>query len=282
MRVLVTGVNGFVGRAVYDALSVEHQVFGTFRSGNALFENCFQADLRVEEAFLDSVKTFFPNGVDVIIHLAGRTAGAKSMSDLSIVSDNIAMARSVALAALANKSTHVINFSSTSVYPNTSGTCDENTNIDPSVNADCLYGISKFNSEVIITNLLRPANIPTTHLRVAMIYGLGMDQTRIMPVFERELKEYNRITVWGNGKRLINIIRIHKLVEYLSFFLANPQGGVFNVSEETISLIDLAKRICLNSGNSLSQIVTRPEGNDSQFRVDVRKLEAALKATGEK
>jgi hypothetical protein len=109
-----------------------------------------------------------------------------------------------------------------------------------------------------------------------MVYGEGINKSRIWPVMEAELKEKNTITVFGNGKRLINQINIHALVSIVKKFVEKDIPGIYNVNEETISLGDLAKRIIFQKGNAESKIVLVEKGNSYQFKVDSAKLQSVL------
>ena len=52
--------------------------------------------------------------------------------------------------------------------------------------------------------------------------------------------------------------------------------GVYNVSEETLSLDELAKRLIKEKGNSESKIIYNEKGNTFQFKVDNSKLLSVL------
>ncbi|WP_078129414.1 NAD-dependent epimerase/dehydratase family protein [Leptospira alexanderi] len=276
MRILITGINGFIGRALYNHLSKCHDIIGIYNSGEPLSENCYKADLTREVDTNSILKKIKKDSVDIIIHLASQMASINNLNDLSILHANSAISKNLALLAKNCKVKHLINFSSSSVYPNVDGIFDENSIPNPALNTDCIYGLSKLNGEIILNYFLSKNQISITHLRVAMVHGVGMDPHRLIPTLEREIVEHNSVTLYGKGERFLNLIRIEKLIEYIALFIELPSGGVINVSEECITVLDLAKRIIQKKGNSFTKIILKVEGNLSKFVLDVRKLEDIL------
>lgn len=270
MKILITGINGFVGKALYAVLRKNHEVYGLYNSDTELFDNCFKCDLtnyQETELIFEKLKH-----IDVIIHLASQMANANNIHDLSVLNANSAMSKNTALLGKKYLVKHIINLSSSSVYPNIDGIYNEMALPNPSLNSDCIYGLSKLNSEMIFNFFLLKSNIIVTHLRVAMIYGDGMNASRIMPVIEKEIEDTNTVTLFGNGERLLNLIHVDKLVNYISYFINKPLNTTVNVGDECISLLNLAKQIIGKKGNELTKIVLKEEGNKTQFVLDTKKL----------
>ena len=142
----------------------------------------------------------------------------------------------------------------------------------PQNNPDCIYGLSKFASEVLLDYFLRNEDICIVHLRVAQVYGEGMRQDRIIPVMRKELEEKNTITVYGNGERQSCFIEIGKLLETVDYFIQNKLDGVFNVGDENNSYVDLAEIMIEQFGDEDSTILMNPQGNKEKFNLDTSKL----------
>ena len=64
MRILITGVNGFVGKHLYIDLIKVHEVIGIYNSGNKVFENCFKVDLTNKIEIDDFFKNFGNESID--------------------------------------------------------------------------------------------------------------------------------------------------------------------------------------------------------------------------
>jgi len=269
MHVLITGVNGFVGQALYKSLTAEHIVTGIYNNGSAMFTNCHKVNLSNEKETLD----FFSgqeNKIDVVIHLASKMAATDNLKDVSLLSFNPTIAKNIALGMKEANIKHVLNLSSSSVYPNVDGSFDESCAPDPSPNSDCIYGLSKFNSEIVLNHFLNGTGSVVTHLRSSMIYGEGMHEAHILSTLKKELEEKNTVTLFGNGERLLNMIHVSQLARYINFFIHSAYEGIVNVSDECISLFELGKRI-VGKGNE-NKILLRTEGNKNKFILDIGKL----------
>jgi nucleoside-diphosphate-sugar epimerase len=152
MRILITGASGFIGTHLLAELSKDHEVFGldSFTGKSVNIFKCDLSDLAQSQLVLKENKI---NKADVIIHLAGVTAEAGNLEDVSVLNKNNLFSLCVAKLAENLSCQKIINFSSSSVYPNIDGTFSETSLVDPSPNPDAIYGLSKYNSEVIISRL---------------------------------------------------------------------------------------------------------------------------------
>lgn len=277
MRILITGINGFVGKHLFHFLKEKkHEVYGIYRSGIPFSENCYQADLTNQEETKSLFDVSLNNKIDVVIHTASVMANSNNLIDLSVIHYNTVMAKNIANAIKSSNTKQLINFSSSSVYPNIDGSFSETSELNPSKNSDCFYGISKLNSELIFDYFLNNSSIKTLHLRIAMIYGKGMNETRLIPVLENELAKTNTLTLYANGERYINQIHIDKLCGYVELFLLNREHGVFNVGDEFISTKEIAENILKQKGNKSSKIVLKQEGNKNKFQLNISKLQNFL------
>ena len=95
MRILITGVNGFVGKHLYIDLIKVHEVIGIYNSGNKVFENCFKVDLTNKIEIDDFFKNFGNESIDVVIHLASQMASAINLDDISIINENLKIAKNI-------------------------------------------------------------------------------------------------------------------------------------------------------------------------------------------
>lgn len=273
MNILVTGGNGFIGKKLSNSI----------KPGDNLKKLVSKPSEKVADIVLDltdfqQVEKALQSGVfantEVIIHLSSVVAKTSSVDDLEILFRNAQMAKSIAFIARETQVRKLINISSMAIYPNIDGDFAEGALPDPSVNNDCIYGLSKFNAEVLINYWLRNKPTLISHLRLAMVYGEGMHNSRIIPVMEKELAEKNSITVFGEGKRLLNMIEVNKAAAIIARFVYEDHPGVFNVGDEVVSMQQLALRI---SNNKPELIKKQEQGNKSQFRLIYEKLTSALR-----
>ena len=165
----------------------------------------------------------------------------------------------------------LINFSSIAVYPNKDGFFSEISEIRPSLNTECLYGLSKFCGENILDFYLKNKDIKVIHLRLSQVYGPGMREDRIVKLMEKELKETNKITVFGMGKRASNFINIDTLIKKIRIVLNYNSSDIFNIGEENISYKTLAVRIIQQYGNKDSVVKLTKVGISSNVIIDCSK-----------
>jgi nucleoside-diphosphate-sugar epimerase len=275
MRIILTGSNGFLGSSLFKLLDRDHEIIHINR---AKIKNsrgiCIDLDLANEQLVDQAISLGNIPNADVLINLASRTANSVNQNDLSVLFDNVSIAKTVSSIALQSKVDKLINISSMSVYPNVDGEYTEESRIDPSKNSDCLYGLSKFSMEVLFDFFLKQENIIVSHLRVAMLDGEGLRPDRLMAVMEREMHEKNSITIFGNGERLINFISVKRASEIIKLFVLGHYKGVFNLGDECMSIESIAKRITSNKKNV--NIIKFNNGNKNKFKLNFEKLKAEV------
>ena len=138
---------------------------------------------------------------------------------------------------------------------------------------DATFGLGGY-SKAFLEN----TNCKVINLRVSQIYGKYMKQNRIIPAMKKELKKNNKITVYGNGKRTINIISIAYLNKILNKIIYYNKNDTFNLGEENISLYKLAKRIIKQTNNNNNaKIFKEYSGKKERFFLDTSKVESLLK-----
>ncbi len=275
MNILITGINGYVGKAIYNSLKLHYNVYGAYNTSLTNQSNFFKIDLTDAQSvnsFINENKDF---KIDTVIHLASKMASGNNLNDVGVLTDNIKMTENICRIANAFSIKHFLNFSSSSVYPNINGVFNESSTPYPALNNDFIYGLSKLNAEYLCDFMLNKT-ITVTHLRVAMIFGDEMNGTRLIPVLKKELDSTNTITLYGNGKRQINYIYIEDLVRVVNFFIVNPKNDIVNVSTNCETTLTLAENIIKKYGNQGSKIVLKGEGNQLQFKLDSSKLNTIL------
>lgn len=280
MNILITGAGGFIGSHLFKFLANEHDVYGVFSDRKSVQKtNTFSLDLTdgllVKETFTEFSKQC---QIDVILHLASGMASADQTEEVELLKNNVTITENViSIAKILNPSIFV-NFSSMAVYPNISGVFSEDSLPGPQKNSDCLYGLSKYCAEIMLDFLLQNESMRILHLRIGQVCGKGMREDRIIPVMLKELRENNKITVYGDGERTSNFIEISKLTKELQYFLENDVTGVYNIGDQNISYVELAQTLIEQHGDSDSIINRKPQGNKEKFMLDLSKLNSIHKS----
>ena len=282
MNILITGSNGFIGKALKEDLSGKFNVYGIRKKkfSQDKESNEIYADLSkskdTERAFHELHKKGL-NKADIIIHTASKVASSDSNQDSKILESNNLISLNLIKLAKSLSPIIFINLSSMSVYPYKDGVFSEESICAPYENEDFLYGLSKLNSEMIFSFFLRKQNCQLINLRVAQVYGEGMRKDRIIPVMLKELADKNEIKVFGNGERTTNFIHISDLIKVINFFLQSSYHGNINVGKENVSLLEIANKLIKMKGNKQSKIILIEEGKKEKFILDTSKLNELIK-----
>lgn len=278
MNILITGAGGFIGRYLVDRLGKTHAVHGVYSKPNpANKSNSICLDL-LDSSLVEKKFTDFSKGIqiDVLINLAASLASVHDTDNINLLRKNIIITENVVNIAKILKPSKIVNFSSMAVYPNVDGLFSEESLPGPERNPDCIYGLSKYCSEVLFDFLLRDTGVNILHLRVAQVYGEGMREDRIIPVMLKELRENNEITVYGDGERTSNFIEINKLVMIVEQLLESDVSDVYNIGDENISYSELALRLIREHGNENSSVTKVANGRREKFVLDTSKYVATL------
>ncbi len=282
MRILVTGGAGFVGSNLAGKLLKEgHEVHvldnlsrkGTEKNiewlkslnGNLSFT---KGDIRNEETVSELV-----GDVDAVFHLAAQVAVTTSVVD-PIDDFNINLKGTLNLLEAVRKnapqahffytstnkvygkmeSTSVIEKDSRYQYENLPDGVAEDTPLD----FYSPYGCSKGGADQYTIDYARIYGLKTTVFRMSCIYGdrqMGNEDQGWVAHFIIQGVKNNKITIYGDGKQVRDVLYISDLIDLFLTAMDNPHkvyGQAFNVgggSDNTMSLLEFIK--ILNDSFSL-------------------------------
>ena len=274
MRIIITGSNGFLGKELVKVLSKDHIIIHINRRDSFIDDSLrLEVDLADESLIQQLIVEDKIGHADILINTSAKTASPGSINDLSLLFENAKISKSVSDIAKKAGVSKVVNISSMSVYPNIDGNYKETDLVDPSPNNDCIYGLSKFNSEVLIDFYLKKHVETICHLRLAMLEGEGLRPDGLVSVMKQEMFSSHSITIFGNGERLLNIIDITQAASYVSHFVDNDIKGIYNVGDQCLSIESLATRI---AGQSKTKIIKVGTGNNNKFKLDISKVNALV------
>jgi len=238
-NILVTGANGFLGRAILDKMqhsdiSVNATDFSA--TGSTPGIGYFKADItRPEE-----LKPVLEN-TTTVIHVAGLAhiffPDENSVEKFRQINE-IGTAN-VASAAVTEGVGHLIVISSVSVYgPYTQGMYDENTACNP-VGP---YPLSKYNAELRAIEIARESGMALTILRLATLYGEGDPGNvgRLMRTLDK-----GRFVWVGDGSNRKSLLYKGDAARACVAVAEQPASGIkiYNVSAPSCTMCEIVDGI---------------------------------------
>jgi len=274
-KILVTGCCGFIGRNLCSALKNEYEVHGVdcaVKPDSAPEKYC-RADFLDPKSVKKLSEKLSGLSFEGVIHTAFLLCRADDRRSFEYFRKNGLITENMIRLLKDTDFKTLINFSSLAVYPVKNGRFREDSEINMSQNTECLYGISKFNSEMLFDFFLRK-KAAVVNLRLCQVHGAGMQDDRLVGAFMKELDGKNTITVYGNGERISNFLHIGDLCGAVKAVLAKPVGGTYNLGcTRNISYLELAEKIISGKGNSLSKIIKVPQGSRARASIVTRRFE---------
>lgn len=273
-QILITGADGFVGTHLCRALENDYEIIRLITPGVESEDmHSFSIDLTSKQEVVALADKLRGESLCAVIHLAFILCKPGDWDNFIYLHKNNRITENMIEFCKRIHSKSFLNFSSLAVYPNRDGNYNETSQVDPSTNTECLYGLAKFNSEILFTRFLsKKTNV--VNFRMCQVYGSGMQEDRLVGLFQKELREKNTITVFGDGERISNFIHVDDVCETVRKVLQRPVAGTFNLGcHDNISYFALAEKIIETVGTSNSKIVKRSEGVIAKVRIDVSKIE---------
>ena len=203
-KILITGVNGFLGSNLTSSLKNDYKVYGIGRPGAVnIKKNCHK--IIIKNLSIKNLKKNFRN-IDYIIHCAGTGTVEESkklnkffeLKSTKIVLDYI---------NLYNPKAKLIYISSVAVYGDSyKNKINEKQKTNPISN----YAKMKFLSENLCRNYSEKFNIPIVVLRISSLYGKGLKKQIIFDA-TKKIKSGNQI-FYGTGKEVRDFLHVDDLM----------------------------------------------------------------------
>ncbi|MEU4343106.1 NAD-dependent epimerase/dehydratase family protein [Nocardia sp. NPDC023852] len=247
MRVLVTGANGYVGRAVVAALSAAgHEPVAMVRTrGAAIFG---AMDVRTADLLDDAALRRAVEGVDAVCHLAGVTRARESLAEPLRYFRVNTRGTIALLDAMVSADVHRIVFASTgSIYgtPDRQPMTEELPDAPPHP-----YASSKLAAELAVEAQCRGSELSAVIFRMLNVAGgVDPDPTRLVPRALAAAARQSALPVNGDGTAVRDYLHI------------NDAAAAFVAGIEHFPAVGVAKRYNIGSGrgNSILDVAAAVE-----------------------
>jgi len=237
MNISVFGAGGFVGQQVCEQLSPTYRVTPIYSHRHRGTGKACDIKNWAHYKELD-------HPVDVVVNCAAKLPRKEySPEDIrSLFEVNAVGASHVARWAADRGATALVNLSSLSVISRPWPVPVTEESLACSRDRHAPYGISKLAGEICTDHVGRAAQIQVCHLRLSSVYGRGMRDTGVLPLFIRQAREKNRICAFSNHH--IDLIHVRDVARAVESAVASQAQGVFNIcSQEEVSIECLARLI---------------------------------------
>ena len=255
--ILVTGSSGTIGTRLCEKLIEQgQQVVGVDQRPNAWKEEVQSitqiADLR-ETAALAQLSS----DVDCIVHLAANARVHDLVEQPELARDNVLTLFNMLEFARQRGIRKFLFASSRETYGNIDAELLREDMADVS-NCESPYTASKFAGEAFVQGYARCYDIDPVIIRFSNVYGMYDDSNRVVPLFIRQAKAGEDLTIFGEDKCL-DFTYIDDAVQGVLLMLENYediQGEIINlaygegtkilaVAEKIKELIGSASKICM-------------------------------------
>ena len=242
MKILITGDEGFVGRAFHRALDTKNnEVVGFDIKSGIDARKFFAAD-----------NTYF----DVVIHLAAVVGGRATIegNPLAVATD-LAIDSDLFQWALRTRPGRIVYFSSSAAYPIMlqrarfkAKLSEQDINLEHIRTPDQTYGWSKLTGEML-AQYARDEGLKVTILRPFSGYGADQSLDYPFPSFIARTKaKASPFKIWGSGQQVRDFVHIDDVVQATFAAILNGVEVMNICSGRATSFIDLAEMMMLSAG----------------------------------
>lgn len=251
MNVLITGVNGSIGKHVCDYLRKQDcYVIGLGRNAEGYF-NCNEyvcIDMSSSEV-ADLFSKVSVDKIDAIVHLA---ADVRHDYKAEILGNNCVGTQRLLELCITKKIPVFVQLSSLPVI----GTPNEHPITENhSVMPPTLYHVSKRTQEMLADFASYTYGLRTVSFRICSPVGIGVNPKTIFTTFVRKAVNGEDLHLIGKGNRKQTYIHVSDTAQAIYKAVCSSAQGIYNLaSYNLISNYELAKR-CVELTGSKSNII---------------------------
>ena len=252
MRILITGVAGFIGShlAEYLLKNKTHKVFGVDDLSGGFFRNILprckftKLDLRNKDAVRIYIEQIKP---EIIYHLAAdATEGRSQFTPINCTERNYLAYLNLLVPAINNGIKKIVLTSSMSVYGNQKSPFSEDLEPKP----EDIYGVSKTAMEKATEIMSKVYGFKYTIVRPHNVYGprqnLSDPYRNVVAIFINCLLRNKNFYIYGDGKQKRSFTYIDDFIPYFAKtgFLKKADGEIINIGPmKEYSINELADRV---------------------------------------
>lgn len=244
MKIGIMGANGFVGRSLCLKYLNENNIVFAFyhKNSSSIPKGCLV--IPINEAHQHQLDC-------LVISIGGHNSTYAEFLDHYLVLDF----------AIKNfKYNKIIFISSVEVY----GKNEDVISVESSFNNPSIYGLAKIGQEFLIRSTTN-----FTIIRPTYLFGTGMNENSLLPMWINKAKNEKEIVVYGTGKREQDYLHIDDFAQlcWLATLNTISNNTVIAASGESITNATLAKDISHNVSGCVVNYIG--QDNASSYLFDV-------------
>lgn len=284
MKVLITGVGGFIGSNLAAAhLSKGHQVVGIDNFSTGTHENLKEIQgLTLIEGGVSESLGKVPDDVNVAYHFASPASPEKYMA-LAMNTMEVNTGGTLSMLQFCKRTGARFVFASTSeiygdplVSPQTE---DYWGNVNP-IGPRSVYDEAKRFGETLVAHFQREENINAGIVRIFNTYGPNMDpfDGRVVSTFIRQALKREPFTVFGDGSQTRSFCYIDDLVRGIVAMALSSDPGPINLGNpRENTLLELATIVTdIVGGSGEVKFLDLPQDDPKKRNPDISKARSIL------
>jgi UDP-glucose 4-epimerase len=235
MKILITGISGFIGSAVYqnfkenfEIYAIDNLSFGNRDLINIPEENFYVEDIRNKEEVLEIFQKVNP---DYVIHLAAiHFIPYCNQHPFEAAQVNINGTKNILDACEKTNSVKKVFYASTAaVYPIVDHPISENHPTGP---LD-IYGITKLTGEYLAQSFYKNTGIPTIVCRFFNAFGPNETNPHLIPAIQEQLNQGKRKIALGNLEPKRDYIHTSDMARAIEGLISKFDKGfdIFNLGQ---------------------------------------------------
>ena len=276
-KILITGVNGFIGHSAALHFGKEYEVYGmdisTEYRGVGEKVNYYQCNMSGNPAELSMIVTSIQP--DVILHCAGSAnVGASVVNPMADLDGNLHSLYQLLIALKSiEKKPKIIFMSSAAVYGNPKQLpmreTDEPAPVSP-------YGLHKLMCEQLCHYFNEVHGYKIRSVRIFSAYGNGLRKQLLWDIYQK-YQNNGKIPLFGTGEESRDYIHVSDILQAMECILAyDGEEELFNVANgEEVSIRELAHTYAMKLGESTDIVTFNGEtkaGDPLNWRADISLL----------
>jgi len=251
MKILITGIAGFIGSNIGEKLAEDHTIIGIDNLSNGKKNNVENSKIEFHQLDILDLNALqkICKGIDIILHQAALASVTRSVKDpMATTQANIIGTLNVLLAARDSGVKRVVLASSSSVYGDTPTLPKKE---DMGLNPLSPYALSKMANEIHAKQFYDLYGLETVCLRYFNVFGPkqnpNSEYAAVIPKFITKILRNEKLVIYGDGMQTRDFSYVEDVIQANSLAMNAPKnacGKVFNIAGgKTITINELVEKI---------------------------------------